>query len=110
MVERLPLPAAVIVRLGRADVNRDRARRGVCSRGSVRYAAHGCHSPAISLGTPGRLLGGFSQRQARHTETQRHRLRFEPALSKESRIAACQRSPCIGWSQTWQQTVVGTSK
>ena len=35
MVERLPLPAAVIVRLGRAGVNRDRARRGVCSRGSV---------------------------------------------------------------------------
>ncbi len=58
----------------------------------------------------GRLLGGISQRQARHTETQRHHLRFEPALSKESRIAACQRSPCMGWSQTWQQTVVVTSK
>ena len=71
---------------------------------------YGCHSPAISLGTPGRLLGGLSQRQYLHTETHRHRLRFEPALSKEWRIAACQRSPCMGWLQTWQQTVVVTSK
>ncbi len=35
MVERLPLPAAVIVRLGRAGVNRDRARPGGYRRGSV---------------------------------------------------------------------------
>ena len=69
------------------------------------YAAHGSHSPAISLGTPGRLLGGFSQRQARHTDTHCHPLRFEPALSKETRIATCQRSPCMGWSQTWQGTL-----
>ncbi len=55
MVERLPLPAAVIVRLGGAGVNGDRAMPDGLSFWRTE-AGHRSHETQPSATAPGRLL------------------------------------------------------